>query len=574
MVTKIASRKLHGRLKFQGLDISVENRKGSVRYWHDPHGKETGSTKMHWDYGYIRGTHGTDGDHVDVYVGPNPDAPVAYIIDQMKKPPGEIKRDGAEWRQFDEQKIFLGFDSAGDAQSAYMKQYNDPRFFGGLKGMPMTEFKAKVLSPAYHGEKIAVSAKWMGRRILGGLKTRGIELDSDAHKRLADAVLGYTSNKTPQSAAQARGVIKSLGNKVVAAPNPDTLAWDQDKFRQMLRRGSSSTSNGEYPKHRTGKPLAQSVGSVVDRAVDGLAGVGMGTALIGTAVGRLTTASRFTGAKDYARTGKEKHRPTAASLLGYPVTTLAGAATGAGLGHLLGGLSRSRNTTRGGLIGAGVVGGSAALGALATEREIRGNIRRGDAKAQLKVSSTADRVDDAGIGLLAAPYAASAIGGAMAKHGPARVRAAGAALKRVAGTGSHFDHSNARELTGLALVAPGISHRVAGGIDKLRGEKRAALEELARGVYPDFDCLTAEEQAEKCAGLLGLAGKAVSGAAGFAKGLTGMTKTKALALGGIGAAGVGVGAAYKATNALGRKAEEAGTGSLSPAPAQGLTRAF
>jgi len=72
--------KLQGELKFQGLDVAIENRKGSVRKWYDPHGKEKGSTKMHFSYGYIRGSKGVDGDHVDVYIGPNPLATKVFIL--------------------------------------------------------------------------------------------------------------------------------------------------------------------------------------------------------------------------------------------------------------------------------------------------------------------------------------------------------------------------------------------------------------------------------------------------------------------------------------------------------------
>lgn len=150
-----AAYKLQGRQEFQGLQISIENRKGGVRRWFDPHGKEKGSTKMHWAYGYIRGTKGTDGDHVDVYVGPNPQATHAFIVNQMKKPEGDIKKDGKAWTKFDEQKVMLGWDTAAEAEAAYRKQYDDPRFFGSIKPMDMAQFKEKVMAKANHGKKVA-----------------------------------------------------------------------------------------------------------------------------------------------------------------------------------------------------------------------------------------------------------------------------------------------------------------------------------------------------------------------------------------------------------------------------------
>lgn len=150
-----AAHKLQGRRNFRGLEISIENKKGSRRYWYDPHGKEKGSTLMHADYGYIRRTEGTDGDHVDVYLGPNEDAPMVYIINQVKKPEGSVKGDGRTWSGFDEQKCMLGFASAEAAKALYLKQYDDPRFFGSMKQMAFDEFASKVLDKENHGEKIA-----------------------------------------------------------------------------------------------------------------------------------------------------------------------------------------------------------------------------------------------------------------------------------------------------------------------------------------------------------------------------------------------------------------------------------
>lgn len=55
---------LQDRYNFAGLKISVENKKGSTRSGKDKDGHEW-HTFMHYDYGYIRGTEGTDGDHLD-----------------------------------------------------------------------------------------------------------------------------------------------------------------------------------------------------------------------------------------------------------------------------------------------------------------------------------------------------------------------------------------------------------------------------------------------------------------------------------------------------------------------------
>lgn len=133
----VKSRSLHGRLEFQGLQISVENRRGSIRQWYDPHNGENGTTRMKHPYGYIRLTEGSDGDHVDCYVGPHKDARFAYIVHQMKAP---------EFKTYDEDKVMLGFASQKEAKKAYLAHYNDPRFLGSITKMPMEEFKEKVLA--------------------------------------------------------------------------------------------------------------------------------------------------------------------------------------------------------------------------------------------------------------------------------------------------------------------------------------------------------------------------------------------------------------------------------------------
>lgn len=127
--------KLQGRIDFQGIPVSVENRVGSVRRWYDPHNKEEGKTTMKYPYGYIRGTLGTDGDAVDVYVGPNEQSDKVFVITQMNTP---------NFKTVDEQKCMLGFDSAEEAKSAYLHHYNDKRFFGSMKQLTVDQFRAKL----------------------------------------------------------------------------------------------------------------------------------------------------------------------------------------------------------------------------------------------------------------------------------------------------------------------------------------------------------------------------------------------------------------------------------------------
>jgi hypothetical protein len=127
-------RKKH--IRFQGLEIAIENPAGSTRSGTDRTGKKWKIT-MVCDYGYIKGSMGVDGDHVDCYVGPDEEADTAYVVHQRKV---------GRWDEFDEDKVMLGFPSEKAAKEAYLKHYDDPRFLGPITAMPMEEFKKKALA--------------------------------------------------------------------------------------------------------------------------------------------------------------------------------------------------------------------------------------------------------------------------------------------------------------------------------------------------------------------------------------------------------------------------------------------
>lgn len=131
-----AAHKLHGRRKFRGLALSIENRKGSYRHWYDPHEGRKGKTKQLHPYGYIRMSKGMDGDHVDCYVGPNESATHVYVITTSKAP---------DFKKEDEQKCMLGFESAKKAKAAFLAHFDDVRFFRSMKALPYPDFEEKVL---------------------------------------------------------------------------------------------------------------------------------------------------------------------------------------------------------------------------------------------------------------------------------------------------------------------------------------------------------------------------------------------------------------------------------------------
>lgn len=98
-------------VRIDGYDISIENEKGSIRRGKDANGTEWES-EIHNDYGYIRGTEGVDGDHIDVFLSDTPEQGDVFVVDQYNP-------DGS----FDEHKVMYGFADGKAALDAYLANY-------------------------------------------------------------------------------------------------------------------------------------------------------------------------------------------------------------------------------------------------------------------------------------------------------------------------------------------------------------------------------------------------------------------------------------------------------------------
>ncbi len=134
-VSLIKSRKLDGSINFQGMDISIETGRSRIRSWYNPHDGSQGMSRMTLPYGYIKGTLGTDGDHVDVFVGPDHSAGNVYVVHTMKAP---------DFTEYDEDKCFVGLNSPKETERAFNASYSDPRFYGGMSIWQIDAFKEAV----------------------------------------------------------------------------------------------------------------------------------------------------------------------------------------------------------------------------------------------------------------------------------------------------------------------------------------------------------------------------------------------------------------------------------------------
>lgn len=125
-----------GHITLAGLDISIENPAGSERKGVDRDGKAWAIT-MKSHYGYIKGTRGRDKDHIDVFVRPGienlTDDAMVFVVDQVNGDTG----------RFDEHKVMIGWDTAGQARAAYLANYAKGwKGLGSITPATLAEFKA------------------------------------------------------------------------------------------------------------------------------------------------------------------------------------------------------------------------------------------------------------------------------------------------------------------------------------------------------------------------------------------------------------------------------------------------
>lgn len=187
--------KLQGRTRLYGMDISIENKKGTYRKGVDSDGHKW-KTLMHYDYGYIRGTVGTDSDHVDCYIGPDKNSKKVYVIHQ----------NNPITHKYDEDKCMLCFESADAAKKAYMKQYDRPGFFGSMETLTVEQFKTFVFSK--QGSKI--------------------------HKSFNVEVTDITENNKYKKVEQVEKTLRAIYNNVPFVINHiDTKGDNSEKYQNI-----------------------------------------------------------------------------------------------------------------------------------------------------------------------------------------------------------------------------------------------------------------------------------------------------------------------------------------------------
>ena len=187
-----------GRVRVHGLDISIENPRGSERSGTGPDGTPWRRT-MSDHYGYIKRTTGADGEQVDVYVGPQEESGQVFVVDQINQ------QDGS----FDEHKAMLGYPDQATALQAYSANFDKGWKVGPVTAMPVDQFKS-----------------WLK----GGALSKPLALPSPIAQPAAAAAVAKEPQEKPKPKGARRAVDRDRDSVVQAAIRLGgiTNQWKQD----------------------------------------------------------------------------------------------------------------------------------------------------------------------------------------------------------------------------------------------------------------------------------------------------------------------------------------------------------
>jgi len=244
-----------GHVTVDGYRISIDNPKGSKRRGMDAASKEW-ETEMHNDYGYIRGTEGVDGDHIDVYLSDHPESGKVFVVDQVDPKTGE----------FDEHKVMYGFTTAEEARKAYLSNYEEGwQGLGNITECSKEDFKKWVNSSKRKTKPFADYAQ-VKKKVHQQESVEGAPADNNVmeidhenwnwlfnqpKRNLVGAKLHFASGLTYE-VLSTNGIDYKV--RIIEAPEGKEnsvgkeLSIRTGEVLNMLRPGEGYKSSVEYPK--------------------------------------------------------------------------------------------------------------------------------------------------------------------------------------------------------------------------------------------------------------------------------------------------------------------------------------
>ena len=257
-----------GHLHLDGYNITIENPKGSVRRGTDSKGNAWENT-LNNDYGYIRGTEGVDGDHIDVYLSDNPTEGNVFVVDQVNP----------ETREFDEHKVMYGFSSAEEAREAYLANFSEGwNGLGTITEVSKDEFKKWIASShrktkpfseyksVRANEMLATDESDLRYRVVTNQETLN-RLNGEPTIKVYRAMQVIDGKLYPPMSAKVDGKLREpieLGQWEEAEERPD-LADDKGRFK--LDKGNKTSVPARYNPyfHTSRTPLNDQFSSAQDR---------------------------------------------------------------------------------------------------------------------------------------------------------------------------------------------------------------------------------------------------------------------------------------------------------------------
>ena len=226
-----------GHVKIDGFDISIEIPKGSERKGTDKQGNPW-SVTMNNTYGYIRGTEGVDGDHIDVFLSDNIEDwnGTVFVVDQ-------VNTDGS----FDEHKVMYGFNTEEEAKAAYMANYSEGwQGFGNITGVSKDEFKKWIDSSH---RKTKPFAEYKGVKMS---MAKRMDIEYEAHR-----VASHFPQETREEAA-------AFDKRVPEMDDAELLAYMQEDGKGDVNKAHHPSVYDEYD-YRHGDEQLQSYDATLVR---------------------------------------------------------------------------------------------------------------------------------------------------------------------------------------------------------------------------------------------------------------------------------------------------------------------
>lgn len=216
-----------------GLQLSIENPKGSVRKSKDPDPANYWETEMAHHYGDIKGTVGADGDNIDVFVGESLESEQVFVIDQVNQ----------EEQDFDEHKVMLGFENEFDAVEAYKENYEDGWVVGEVNEMPVASFKDWLAN---------------GDTTVAFSESNDFDLDAEVTAE-EDAEIDTDVSENPRIAMGFKDVTKRIPELTEAANQLQNEEITREEYAALVQEHKPVTPYEEVPVPNTQEEVVAAI---------------------------------------------------------------------------------------------------------------------------------------------------------------------------------------------------------------------------------------------------------------------------------------------------------------------------